>query len=133
MLYYFSSFGWTFILLYQPITNQFGWITLGGRLSWIFPDGLSRASCNRYSQVVLSNPCDTDRPSPDFPFNPHCLTRMLFDLLAYGILYTTPLLLLPLPVVYRATVLGTLLSLSGEFDTSLRKQWNMHQLLLSYP
>lgn len=42
----FSSFRWTFILLYQPITNQVGWITLGGRLSWIFPDGLSRASCN---------------------------------------------------------------------------------------
>lgn len=82
--------------------------------------------------VVLSNPRDTDRPSPDFPFNPHCLTRMLFDLLAYHILYTLPFLL-PLPVVYRATVLGTILSISGEFDTGLRKQWNMHQFLLSYP
>lgn len=81
--------------------------------------------------VVLSNPRDTDRPSPDFPFNPHCLTRMLFDLLAYCILYTLPFYLL-WPWFIELLFSGHY-SLSGEFDTGLRKQWNMHQLLLSYP
>lgn len=70
--------------------------------------GLSRASCNRYSQVVLSNPRDTDRPSPDFPFNPHCLTRMLFDLLAYMVYFIQLSPSTTSFVVYRATVLGDL-------------------------